>query len=59
MTLKKNQTSKVEKLFNGSKKVAPVRDARKIADMVGVPRRQVMRFLESNGYRNYSPGSYK
>ncbi len=34
------------------------KDARKIAAKLGVPRRDVMIFLEDNGLRTYSFGSY-
>lgn len=56
---KKFPTSKILSLFNGNKKQKPIRDARKIASLVGVPRRVVMFFLESEHLRNYSDNSYK
>jgi len=55
---KKFPTSKVLSYFNGNKKQKPIKDARKIASLVGVPRRQVMLFLESESLRTYSENSY-
>ena len=55
----KKQQQKVLSLFNGTSTRPAIRYARKIAEIVGVPRRQVMSFLEKTGKRDYSPGSFE
>lgn len=58
VNLTKGQMKKVLSAFNGTKKREGVKSAKKIASDVGVPYRQVMLFLEDEGLRWYSPGSY-
>jgi hypothetical protein len=56
--MRKPEQAKVLKLFNGNKTQKPIRDAREIAWRVGVSRREVMKYLESQNLRTYAPGSY-
>lgn len=58
MTLKASQKNRILKVWEGSKKQKGVKGARKIAEIVGVPRRQVMEYLESERLADYSQGSY-
>lgn len=51
--LTKKEQKRVLSIFKNTTK-----DARKIAEELSVPRFSVMRFLENEGLRNYSPGSY-
>lgn len=56
--LKQSVANKVEKMFTGTKKVRGVKNARVIAERLGISRREVMSYLEDRGLRRYSPGSY-
>jgi hypothetical protein len=58
VTLNKTVKQQILSLFKGKKTGAPVEDARKISDMLGVTRHQVMLFLEKEGLKKYSQGSY-
>jgi hypothetical protein len=53
ITLKKREQATVMKMW----KQKP--NARFIADSTGLPRHQVMAFLESQGVTTYSEGSYR
>lgn len=55
----KKQQQKVLSIFKGTSTRPAIRYARKIAEIVGVPRRQVMTFLATSGQRAYSEGSYE
>ena len=56
--LTKTQKNRALKIFEGSKKTKPVKNARVIAGTIGATRRQVMTFLEDNHLRRYATGSY-
>jgi phage pi2 protein 07 len=56
--LKKSTQNRILKMWEGSKNRKGVHSARAIAEMLGVPRRQVMTFLENEGVTSYSEGSY-
>jgi len=56
--MRKSDEARIEKMFSGTNKVKPVRNARKIAEDLRLSRREVMAFLESRGLRRYSEGSY-
>lgn len=56
--MNKATQNRILKTFEGSKKQKGIKDARKIAEIVGVPRRTVMEFLEDNKLATYSNGSY-
>ena len=53
----KDQSS-IKKLFTGSKQIAGVKNARKIASILKLPRYQVMYALETSKLVKYAPGSY-
>jgi hypothetical protein len=56
--LKASTQNRILKIFEGTKTKKGVKDARKIAQLVGAPRRQVMNFLEQENKADYSVGSY-
>lgn len=56
--LKTNVQSRILKIYEGTAKKKGVKDARKIAETLNVPRRQVMEFLENERLVTYSDGSY-
>ena len=58
LTIGKQTQKQILSLFNGNKKTPGIRGARTIADILGVPRRQVMAVLEDNTNVSYSSGSY-
>lgn len=56
--LKAATQNRILKMYEGTTKKRGVKDARKIAETIGVPRRQVMAFLENERLADYSEGSY-
>jgi len=56
--LKASTQNRILKLYEGTAKKKGIKDARKIAEIIGVPRRQVMAFLEDERLADYSVGSY-
>lgn len=60
VTLTKQQQKKILSIFNGrSKKIKESKDSRFIANTLEYPRYQVMAFLEKEGLKEYSLGSYR
>jgi hypothetical protein len=59
LTLKYSEKKQVLSMFKGSKMGKPIKDARKISEFTGLPKLQVMLFLEEEGLRSYSLGSYQ
>lgn len=57
LTIGKSTQNQIVKLYQGTKKNAGI-GARAIADILGVPRRQVMTVLEAKGLAEFSAGSY-
>jgi len=57
--LKKSTQNRILKLYTGSKNRKGIHNARTIAEMLDVPRRQVMAFLEDEGVTSYASGSYE
>lgn len=55
----KSVKSRVIKLYEGNKKTKGIKDARRIASQLNVPRREVMRFLQDEMNHDYSTGSFK
>jgi len=53
ITLTKKEQKQVLSQFKSG-----IKGARRIADMLGLPRYQVMRFLEDHDFASYSEGSY-
>ncbi len=58
ITLSKQQQSRALALFKGTKTQKGIKNARAIAEQINAPYRQVMRLLEVNKLRRYSPTSY-
>lgn len=58
VTLNKSEVEKVVKMFKGAGKEPGIQNARKIAETLGFPRRQVMAVLENKGLATYSEASY-
>ena len=58
LKLNKIQKQQILSYYNGKKTGAPITDARKISESTNLSRRQVMYFLEKEGLKKYSQGSY-
>ena len=58
LSIGKKAQNQIVKLFEGTSKRPGIQGARTIAREVGVPHRQVMTFLQQNGYKKFSEGSY-
>ncbi|HQJ75571.1 MAG TPA: hypothetical protein PKW14_08325 [Bacteroidota bacterium] len=58
VTLNKIQKQQILSYYNGKKTGVPVKNARKISESTNLSRRQVMYFLEKEGLKKYSQGSY-
>lgn len=56
--LSKIQQKNILQMWNGSKTREGVKNARKVAETLSIPRSKVMRFLESQKLASYSRGSY-
>jgi hypothetical protein len=57
-TVSKKNQQKILSLFKGNKTRKSIKNAATIASLIGVPKRHVMMFLEDEGLRMYSSGSY-
>lgn len=56
--LTKKDQRVVMSMWTGNKKEKGIKNARKIAENLDLPRHHVMYFLSENGLKNYSEGSY-
>lgn len=59
LILTSSQQKQVTKLAKGTKTTPPVKNARKAAEMLGLPRHQVMLFFEQQNWANFSESSYR
>jgi hypothetical protein len=57
LSIGKKTQNQIAKMFTGNKK-QPAMGARTIARELGVPHRQVMTYLQKEGFAKYSEGSY-
>lgn len=56
--LSKKDQKIILSMWIGNKKEKGIKNARRIAEMINLPRHHVMYFLSENGLKNYSEGSY-
>ncbi len=56
--LTKKEQQQVLSMFKGSKQAIGIKNARKIAEDLHLPRARVMTFLNDRGLTRYKPSSY-